>query len=163
MLVELWVRGVPERPSREGTIERARDRLCRCAGAGASGKRHAASARRVWSCTMFVCWPVCRSGLPPFGMQSTPLKPVTGVLGNSRQSHPHMGRLSVNGPIIVSSHNLRLQGPNGVQIEPVSVLAVPNQNNLTFGQRTWQLHHNPASGGQGSGGRDHSYVRLLKP
>jgi hypothetical protein len=63
-----------------------------------------------------------------------------------------MGRLSVNAPIIVSSHNLRLQGPNGVQVEPVSVLAVPNQNNLTFGQRTRQLHHNPASGGQGSGG-----------
>src|SRR3954452_20491224 len=29
MLVELWVRGLPERPSREGTIERARDWLCR--------------------------------------------------------------------------------------------------------------------------------------
>src|SRR4051812_39281753 len=49
------------------------------------------------------------------------------------------------------------------RFEPVSVLAIPNQNNLTFGRRTWQPHHNPASGGQGSGGRNHSYVRLSKP
>src|SRR4051794_35333463 len=29
---------------------------------------------------------------------------------------------------------------------------MPNQNNLTFGRRIWQPHHNPAYGGQGSGG-----------
>jgi len=29
---------------------------------------------------------------------------------------------------------------------------MPNQNNLTFGRRAWQPHHNPACGGQGSGG-----------
>jgi hypothetical protein len=94
MLVELWVRGLPERPSREGTIERARDWLCRFAGAGANGKRRAASGCWLWSCTMFVCWPiyrsVCRSGLPPFGMQSTLLKLVTGVCGRSGQSHPYV-------------------------------------------------------------------------
>src|SRR5215204_5099844 len=33
------------------------------------------------------------------------------------------------------------------RVEPVSVLAVPNQNNLTFGRRTWQPHHDPAYGG----------------
>ena len=60
-----------------------------------------------------------------------------------------MGRLPVKGAIIVSSHNLRLQCPNGVQVEPVSVLAVPNQNNLTYGRRTRQPNHDPASGGQG--------------
>ncbi|MDF2766935.1 MAG: hypothetical protein K0S81_3931, partial [Rhodospirillales bacterium] len=27
-----------------------------------------------------------------------------------------------------------------------------NKNNLTFGRRTWQPHHKPAYGGQGSGG-----------
>jgi hypothetical protein len=56
----------------------------------------------------------------------------------------------------------------GVQRRPdlspsVSVLVVPNQNNLTSGRRTWQPHHNPAFGGQGSGGRNHSYVRRSKP
>jgi hypothetical protein len=38
------------------------------------------------------------------------------------------------------------------RVEPLSVLAVPNQDNLTFGRCTWQPHHNPAYGGQGSGG-----------
>ena len=33
------------------------------------------------------------------------------------------------------------------RVAPVSVLAVPNQNNLTFGRRTWQPHHDPACGG----------------
>jgi hypothetical protein len=42
------------------------------------------------------------------------------------------------------------------RVEPVSVLAAPNQNKLTSGRRTRQPHHDPACGGQGSGGRDHS-------
>ena len=33
------------------------------------------------------------------------------------------------------------------RFEPGSVLAVPNQNNLTFGRRTRQPHHDPAYGG----------------
>jgi len=109
MLVELWVRGLPERPSREGTIERARDWLCGFAGAGANGKRRAASSCRLWSCTMFVCWPVCRSGLPPFGMQSTPLKPVTGVCGRSGQSHPYVRPAARHLPLAIMDIRRRVR------------------------------------------------------
>jgi hypothetical protein len=143
------------RPSQAWVIVRRRSH-----GAGLKGTRNAlamSSGRsRAW----------LGQGLlvsPAFDMISTRPEVVIGVDGKSGQPRPHMGRLPVNGLIIVRSHNLRLQCPNGVQVEPVSVLAVPNQNNLTFGRRTRQPHHDPASGGRGSGGRDHSYVRLLKP
>jgi hypothetical protein len=33
------------------------------------------------------------------------------------------------------------------RFEPVSVPAIPDQDNLTFGRRTRQPHHNPAYGG----------------
>ena len=94
-----------------GTFERAHDWRCRCAGAGASGKRRAASARRGWSCTMFVCWPVCRcrSGLPPFGMHLTPLKPVTGVLGKSGQSHPYVRPAARHLPLATMDVRMRVR------------------------------------------------------
>jgi hypothetical protein len=48
-------------------------------------------------------------------------------------------------------HTFRLLGhPLGNAVsrfEPVSVPAIPNQDNLTFGRRTRQPHHNPAYGG----------------
>jgi hypothetical protein len=49
------------------------------------------------------------------------------------------------------------------RFEPIVVLAIPNQNNLTSGRRAQQPHHDPACGGQGSGGRDHSCCRHLRP
>ena len=62
------------------------------------------------------------------------------------------GHLPVKGVIIGSPWHFQLIYPNGVQGEPVSVPALPNQNNLTFSRRIWQPHHNPAYSGQGSGG-----------
>src|ERR1700730_2770798 len=38
-----------------------------------------------------------------------------------------------------------------------------HQIKLTYGRRLLRLHHHPASGGWGSGGRDHSFGRLLRP
>ena len=38
-----------------------------------------------------------------------------------------------------------------------------HQIKLTYGRRGWRLHHDPAFGGWGSGGRDHSFPRLLRP
>jgi len=49
------------------------------------------------------------------------------------------------------------------RFEPIFVPVIPNQNNLTSGRRARQPHHNPACGGQGSGGRDHSCCRHLRP
>ena len=41
--------------------------------------------------------------------------------------------------------------------EPASVIwSFPHQIKLTFGRRVMRPHHNPACGGQGSRGRDHS-------
>ena len=63
------------------------------------------------------------------------------------------GHLSVKGVIIGSPWHFQLTYPQAVsRVEPISVLAVPNQNNLTFGRRSGQLHHHPAYGGRGSGG-----------
>src|SRR5215469_1239062 len=38
-----------------------------------------------------------------------------------------------------------------------------HQIKLTYGRRVLRLHQHPASGGWGSGGRDHSFGRLLRP
>src|SRR5260370_30427290 len=38
-----------------------------------------------------------------------------------------------------------------------------HQIKLTYGRRLLRLHQHPASGGWGSGGRDHSIARLLRP
>jgi len=38
---------------------------------------------------------------------------------------------------------------------------VLHQIKLTYGRRFLRLHQYPASGGWGSGGRDHSFGRLL--
>ena len=48
------------------------------------------------------------------------------------------------------------------KFEPVSVLAIPNRDNLTFGRRTGRPHHDPAYGGQGSGGQDHSTLAAFR-
>jgi len=40
---------------------------------------------------------------------------------------------------------------------------VLHQIKLTYGRRFLRLHQYPASGGWGSGGRDHSFGRLLRP
>src|SRR6266404_5491442 len=42
-------------------------------------------------------------------------------------------------------------------------LVVPRQINLTSGRRAKRLHQYPACGGRGSGGRDHSKLRLFRP
>ena len=42
-------------------------------------------------------------------------------------------------------------------------LVVPRQINLTSGRRAKRLHQYPACGGRGSGGRDHSKLRLFGP
>src|SRR3954453_22693229 len=48
--------------------------------------------------------------------------------------------------------------------EPVSMTrCMPHQIKLTYGRRLLRLHQNPAFGGWGSGGRDHSFGRLLRP
>jgi len=40
---------------------------------------------------------------------------------------------------------------------------VLHQIKLTYGRRVLRLHQHPAFGGWGSGGRDHSMGRLLRP
>src|SRR3954464_5277379 len=40
---------------------------------------------------------------------------------------------------------------------------MPHQIKLTYGRRLLRLHQHPASGGWGSGGRDHSFNRLVRP
>jgi hypothetical protein len=109
MLVELGVVGLPERSPGEGIIERARDWLCRCAGAGTNGRRRAASATRLWPCTIFAFWPVCRSGLPPFEMQPAPLKLVTGVRGRSGQSHPYVRPVTRHPPLAIMDVRMRVR------------------------------------------------------
>ena len=42
-------------------------------------------------------------------------------------------------------------------------LVVLRQINLTSGRRAKRLHQYPACGGRGSGGRDHSKLRLFGP
>ena len=42
-------------------------------------------------------------------------------------------------------------------------LVVPRQINLTSGRRAKRLHQYPACSGRGSGGRDHSKLRLFRP
>src|SRR6204780_4408215 len=42
-------------------------------------------------------------------------------------------------------------------------MACLHQIKLTYGRRWLRLHQHPASGGWGSGGRDHSFGRLLRP
>src|SRR3974390_161823 len=42
-------------------------------------------------------------------------------------------------------------------------LVFPRQINLTSGRRAKRLHQYPACSGRGSGGRDHSKLRLFRP
>ena len=90
-----------------------------------------------------------------------------GVAESEGWSSPSMAPMPNARPSGAVDHTFRLLGhPLGDAVsrfEPVSVPAIPNQNNLTFGRRTRQPHHNPAYGGSGSGGRDHSCSRRLKP
>jgi hypothetical protein len=87
--------------------------------------------------------------------------------GARRRWHPCRMRGRAATMHAAVDHTFRLLGhPLGNAVsrfEPVSVPAIPNQDNLTFGRRTRQPHHNPAYGGSGSGGRDHSCSRRLKP
>jgi len=116
MLIELRVRGALEQPSREGTIERARDWRCRRAGTGASDGRRAASARRVWSCTMVVWRPVCRClSLWPTSIRKAvgPLKAVTGVCGGSGQSHPYVRPVARPPPLAIMDVRMRVRRQSG--------------------------------------------------
>src|SRR3954469_12046404 len=48
--------------------------------------------------------------------------------------------------------------------EPISMTrCMPHQIKLTYGRRLLRLHQHPASDGWGSGGRDHSFNRLVRP
>src|SRR3954470_2922847 len=48
--------------------------------------------------------------------------------------------------------------------EPISMTrCMPHQIKLTYGRRLLRPHQHPASGGWGSGGRDHSFNRLVRP
>src|SRR5882672_2421470 len=76
-----------------------------------------------------------------------------------------------------TSHgDVRVKGQNHYCISkapvPISVskvqarfrdLVVARQINLTSGRRAKRLHQYPACGGRGSGGRDHSKLRLFRP
>ena len=66
------------------------------------------------------------------------------------RSHPSSGRCATPAEISRNGRPTSIGTGGRHQSEcPADIIGIRNQNNLTFGRRTRQPHHNPAYGGQG--------------